>query len=42
MPYYNGNKCIKCVKPFILFNVETLNCEACQSGKFYDNKTYKC
>lgn len=41
-PFYDGNACISCPQPFILFDVSTKTCVTCESDKIYNSSTLKC
>lgn len=37
MPYFDGQSCILCQKPFLYFDLESKTCVNCDSEKIYDS-----
>lgn len=41
-PFFDGVACIKCPEPFVLFNLATKTCVACDSTEVFNEISHKC
>jgi hypothetical protein len=41
-PFFDGISCIQCPEPFVLFDVATKKCVACESIEVFNNTSHKC
>ncbi len=41
-PYFDGISCINCQKPFIIFDIKSVQCVTCEADSVYNDTTHTC
>lgn len=41
-PFFDGIACIQCPEPFVLFDISSKKCVACESTEIFNNTSHKC